>query len=128
MKKNLFVALLFLIPFCGFSQTTKPISGFLGVKFGSSKETVIAALKAKGAILDKANSHKDNLAFSNAKLGTRKATGLLVKFVNNKAFEADYFFDPEVEAHIINEYNELVADITRVYGEGNVTKKYMSPY
>ena len=127
MKKTLLIALL-LIPFLGISQTTKPIEGFLGIKFGSSKAVVIAAMKAKGATLFKARSDNDNLAFSNAKLGTREAAAFLVRFVNDKAFEADYIFAPQVEAKVIDDYKDLVADITRVYGAGKAINHYNDPY
>lgn len=128
MKKILLIALL-LIPFIGFSQTaSKPITGFLGIKFGSSKLAVIAAMKAKGAILDKKNSDADNLAFDHVKLGLREASDFLVRFVNDKAFEADYIFDPDVEAKVIPDYDNLVTDIAKVYGDGQVTKTYNSPY
>jgi len=126
--KNLLFITLFLTPFIGISQTTKPIEGFLGIKFGSSKAVVMAAMKAKGAIFDKENSDKDDLGFSNVKLGTRDALIFLVKFVNDKAFEADYIFDPEVEAKVIGQYNDLVDDIARIYGPGKKTKDYTSPY
>jgi hypothetical protein len=66
MKKTLLIALL-LIPFFGFSQTqtTKPIDGFLGIKFGSSKAVVLAAMKAKGAVLDKSDADPTVLTFHN---------------------------------------------------------------
>jgi hypothetical protein len=127
MKKILLIALL-LIPCIGFSQTTKPITGFLGIKFGSSKVAVIAAMKAKGATWDKANTSGDDYAFSNVKLGLRTTAAFLVRFVNNKAYEADYIFAPDVEAKAIPDYNDLVADMTRVYGTGQVTKTYGYPY
>ena len=128
MKKILFVVSLFLIPFCGFSQTTKPIDGFLGVKFGSNKLTVIAALKAKGATFDKNSSDAGNLTFRNATLAHRSVHGLIVKFVNNKACQAVFIFNPDVEAKIIEEYKDLTTDISRAYGEGQATNNYKYPY
>lgn len=127
IKKTLLIALL-LAPFLGISQAKKPIEGFLGLKFGSNKAVILAAMKAKGAVLDKTNSDADNLFFSNTKLGQRLADIFIVKFVNNKAFEADYIFKPEAEGKILLEYNALVADMTRVYGDGKGTYKYTSPY
>lgn len=127
MKKTLLIVLS-LIPFLGISQAPKPIDGFLGIKFGSGKAAVIAAMSAKGARLDKANTDADNLAFSHVKLGYRETEGFVVKFVNNKAFEADYIFKPDVEAHIFDMYNGLVEDVTRVYGKGDVVLQYNDPY
>jgi hypothetical protein len=127
MKKILFIALL-IIPFYGISQTTKPIDGFLGIKFGSSRAAVLAAMKAKGAKIDKENTDKDDLAFSNAKIGSRTIDAFRVRFVNDKAFEADYIFEPGAEGKLIALYNDMIADLTRVYGTGDAVKDYTSPY
>jgi hypothetical protein len=126
--KKLLIITLFLMPFVGFSQTNKPIEGFLGIKFGSSKADVLAALKAKGAIFDKSTSDNDALTFTNVKLGPKKAIGLLVRFLNDKAFEANYIFMPELESQILDVYNGLIDDVTRVYGDGKPTRKYNTPY
>jgi len=126
MKKILLITLL-LIPFLGFSQTTKPIDGFLGIKFGSSKAVVLAVMKAKGAVLNEKIGNANNLAFNRVKLGLKDAA-LLVRFVNNKAFEADYFFVPDVEAKIIETYDDLVTDVINKYGNGQATKQFNPPY
>lgn len=126
MKKALLIVLLF-VPFIGFSQTTKPIDGFLGIKFGSGKQAVIAALKARGGTLDKA-SVKDNLGFDNIKLGHRETELLVVRFTNNKVFEADFHLKPQDDYHAIEYYNNLVSDLTNVYGKGNATKKFTSGF
>jgi hypothetical protein len=127
MKKTLLIALL-LIPFIGFSQTTKPIDGFQGIKFGSSKITVLTAMKAKGYKFDKTNSTATMLAFSNVKLASHTADAFLVKFINDKAFESDYLFNPDVEAKVIADYDELAGRIAEIYGQGQVTKTYNNPY
>jgi hypothetical protein len=126
MKKTLLIALL-LIPFIGFSQTTKSIDSFLGIKFGSSKATVTAALKARGGKIDKA-SNANNLAFDNIKFGHRLTDFIVIRFVNDKAFEADLTFKPEDDNHVIEYYDSLVSDISDVYGKGDVTKKFSSGF
>jgi hypothetical protein len=118
MKKILLITLL-LIPILGFSQTTKLVEGFLGIKFGSTKAVVIAAMRAKGAKLDK-ESDADMLEFDNASLG--------VKFVNNKAFEADFYFKSGDQSNIIEYYDSLVTDITDIYGKGDTVRKFTPPY
>lgn len=127
MKKNLLIAVLFLIPFCGFSQTTKPIDGFLGIKFGSTKAAVTAAIKARGGKLNEA-SKGNNLAFDNVSLGHRKVDFLIVRFIDDKAFEADFTFTPQDDNHAVEYYNGLVSDINEIYGKGESTKKFTSAF
>ncbi|HTD41580.1 MAG TPA: hypothetical protein VK671_13215 [Mucilaginibacter sp.] len=125
MKKTLLIALL-LIPFFGFSQTTKPIDGALGIKFGSSKAVVIAALKARGGKLSMSNAHA--VAFDDISLGHKKADLLIVKFLDDKLLEIDFTFKPQDDHHVIEYYNNLIADINNIYGKGESTKKYAPTY
>ena len=127
MKKSLIIALL-LIPFFGFSQTKKPIDGFLGIKFGSTQLAVITAVKAKGGHLDKAYSNAKTLMFTNVKMGDRESKAFRITFVNGKAFEAEYIFAADDEAKIPEFYQDLADDLTGIYGTGEVTKNYTSPY
>jgi hypothetical protein len=127
MKKTLLIILL-LIPFFGFSQTTtKPIDGFLGIKFGSTKIAVMAAMKARGAKLDP-NSDATNLAFTNISMAHRSTEVVIIRFVNGKAYEGDIFFTPADNDHAIAYYNDLVSDLNDSYGKGQDSKKFTSPY
>ncbi|HTK21823.1 MAG TPA: hypothetical protein VL442_20040 [Mucilaginibacter sp.] len=126
MKKLLAIALL-LIPFLGFSQTTKPIDGFLGIKFGSTKQQVITAIKARGGVLINGAPGANALSFSNVSLARRKSEMLRVKFVDGKAFKAGFMFKPQDDYHAIEYYNDLINDLNAVYGKGESTKKYSSP-
>ncbi|WP_461451088.1 hypothetical protein [Mucilaginibacter sp.] len=129
MKKILLIALL-LLPILGFSQTdktTKPIDGFLGIKFGSTKAAVIAAIKARGGKVN-TNGDADNIAFDNVSLGHRETEIFFVRFVDNKAFEADFTFTPADNNHAIEYYNSLVSDLNDIYGKGESTKKFTAPY
>lgn len=114
------------MPLVGFSQTTKPITGFLGIKLGSNKIAVITAMRARGAKL--VGNEKNHVTFSNVKLGQNDVVLLLVNFVNNKAFQAVFMIKPDVEGHTLDVYNNLVDDYTNVYGTGKVVKDYTSPY
>ena len=127
MKKFILIS-LFLLPFLGFSQTHKAITGFLNIPFGSSKATVINAIKAKGGIFEAKESKENVLDFSDVPLGLRKSVLLIVKFVDDKAFEADFFFSPDLEAHIIDYYDSINKDLTLIYGEGNSFKNFKEPY
>jgi hypothetical protein len=126
MRKTLLIALL-LIPFLGISQTKKPVDGFLGIKFGSSKEDVIAALKARGGVLsDGATDSK--IRFTNIKLGPRQSEALRIYFVDNKMCQGSFYFTSEHDSEVIPNYKALVNDISDVYGKGNSISDFKPPY
>jgi len=125
MKKILLITLL-LIPFLGFSQTTKPIEGFLGIKFGSSKAQVIAAVKAKGGSLYK--DTVDELAFSGVRLGHLNSSILFVDFIDNKVYQAVFSFQADVDDKTIDYYNDLVSQVNDIYGKGNSQKVFRSTF
>jgi hypothetical protein len=127
MKKILFIALLLIVPFIGFSQTTKPIDGFLGIKFGSSRAEVTEAMKAKGAVLNPSNN-VDGLYFTNVTLGDQKSRGCLVLFFNDKAYEANFLFRAEVDDKSIDFYTNLVNEINGVYGSAESHKVFKSTF
>jgi hypothetical protein len=127
MKKTLFIVLL-IIPFLGFSQTTKPIEGFLGIKFGRSKADVISALAAKGMPLKTLDTTKNLLIFENVKLGPRDAHVFGVRFFNNQAYFATFIFTPDAEPKTIEYYNGLVSDLTEIYGPGKSTKVFRTTF
>jgi hypothetical protein len=126
MKKTLLIALL-LIPFLGISQTTKPIDGFLGIKFGSSMADVTASIKAKGGVLNSKNGEQP-LIFTNVNLGHRPAKWLYVYFVDDKAYEGIIVFQAESEPESLDYYNALVKDVSDVYGPGKKNNSLKSPY
>ncbi len=127
MKKILLITLLSL-PILGFSQTsTKPIDGFLGIKFGTTKLAVTAAMKARGAKLD-ANSDATNLAYTNVSMAHRPTEVVIIRFVDGKVYEGDIFFTPADNDHTIAYYNDLVSDLNENYGKGQDSKKFTSPY
>jgi len=125
--KNLFLVTFLFITICCKAQTTKPIDGFLGVKFGSTQAQVIEALKAKGANLN-SDPTPQAISFSNVKLGGRTVSTFFVYFFNDQAFNAGFIFMPEQEPKVIEYYNSVVKDITDVYGTGKAQKKFKSPY
>jgi hypothetical protein len=126
MKNLILITLLFVV-FRGEAQTTKPIDGFLGIKFGSSAAQVTEALKAKGAGLFPGPT-AESIAFGNISLANRKIATLFVHFVKDQAYEAVFVFKPDQEAKTIEYYNALVKDISDVYGLGKVSKKFKQPY
>ena len=126
--KNLVLITLFLMPFLGISQTTKPIEGFLGIKLGSSEADVIAAMKAKGCTPSDGGDSKKLVFQTNIKAGPRSALQLTVLFFNDQAFDAQFFFKADQEPQSVEYYNSLVNDISDVYGKGKSQRTFKSPY
>jgi hypothetical protein len=126
MKKTLLITLL-LIPFLGISQTTKPVDGFLGVKFGTNKAEVVAAMQAKGGKFDGVDK-SGALYFTGLSLGHRQIKIMVVKMFKDKAYYAALFFEPENEASTIGDYNSLASDISGAYGKGKPHVRFNDPY
>jgi len=126
MKKSLLIALL-LIPFLGFSQTTKPIDGFLGIKFGTSRADVIIAIKAKGGVLLD-QSTQDRLIFTGISLGSRSTYYFEADMVNDKAYQGTFVFKPENDPAALTDFSSLSADISEIYGKGKAYRIFKSPY
>ena len=126
MKKTLTIIFLFAV-FTVKAQT-KVIDSFLGIKFGTPTAQVLATLKAKGGIVDKENSKSYGYFFDNLSLGHRKASFVIVKFVDDKLYEGDFYFEAELEPKTIEYYNELMSDIEEVYGKGRSFTTFKEPY
>lgn len=126
--KNLLLITMLLMPFIGFSQSQKPIDGFLGIKFGATILQVKTAMKAKGATFDEKNSKPELLLFDNVSLGKRKTDLFALRFLDGKVYSALFIFKPELEARTIDFYDDLQSSINDVYGKGKANKKFKSPY
>jgi len=124
--KNLILITFLLISFGVKAQTTKPIDGFLGIKFGSSAAEVTEALKAKGGVVR--TSSPISITFTGLTLGSKKVVALFVHFVNDKAYEATFAFYPDQEAQSIEYYNGLVNSVSDAYGPGKASKMFKQPY
>jgi hypothetical protein len=127
MKKTLLIGLLLTLYLRSAAQT-KQIDGFLGIKFGSGKDQVLAAMKLRGSILDIKESSNNIQQYKNVKLATRQVDLFYVRFVDNKAFEADLLFLAPLEAQTIEFYDKIVEDISNVYGTGQAFKTFKYPY
>ncbi len=128
MKKSLLLAILFLIPFFGISQTSKSIDSFIGIKFGSNEETVKAAILAKGGKLSAEYSNSNLLEFITVSDGKRNNIGLSVKFYNDMAYEATLIYEVEGSEKIIPYYIRIVNDFNKIYGKGQSSKQFTPPY
>jgi hypothetical protein len=128
MKKAIFAVVLFLIPFCVISQTRKPIEGFSGIKFGSNAETIKTAFISNGAHFSADSSNAEFLAFMNVTVGSRKDVFVIVKLIDDRAYEADFVLYIDPETKIIEAYNNTIKEINESYGQGQSTKNFTLPY
>jgi hypothetical protein len=123
MKKHFLFTIFCLIPFLAFSQK-KSIDGFLDISFGSDSATVKTAITAKGGTRIDSLCLKDRLAFTGFNMSDRKVYILYVHFVDNKAYEAYFIFNDFNDSEALDYYDRFSADITAVYGKGNITSTF----
>lgn len=123
MKKFLLL-LIILAPLCTFSQGKKSIDGFLNMPFGSDSATVKTVLLSKDSQKIDSLSGKDLIMFSGFDFSGRKICCCSVKFVDNKACEYDVYFAEFNEGDILKYYDDLLADITAVYGDGELQDNF----
>ena len=124
--RYLFILLLFPL---GLFAQTKPIESALGVKFGASKESVQAIVKARGGTPDLSDSKNPNtLNYKNLKVGGRLTYSVTFQFVNNKVYQILIFFTSEKDPLSIDLYNDIRNDLVSVYGESEETRNFKSPY
>jgi len=128
MKKLLLITIIICTALVGKAQTTKPIDGFLGIKFGSTAAQVIDGLTAKGAVYRKDKSSETTLIFTNVTLGTHKSSTFFVYLIDNQIYQSQFVFRPELEAKSIENYNTIVTDVNDVYGQGKSQKSFQQPY
>lgn len=129
MKKLVLVISILFISGSIFAQTTKPIDGVLGFKFGAKALDVKNTITAKGGILNISESnYPSSLKFTNVSLGHVKAELTGVKFIDGKAYEVGFIFRIDEGAKTIDVYNDLVNTLTGVYGKGITTRTFKSPY
>lgn len=126
MKRYLLIVLL--VSSFTLRAQEKQVDSFLGIKFGSSKSEVLKAMTARGSVLNSKESKADVQNYDNVKIGNRRVDLFSVRFVDNKVFQADFYFIPKLEANTIDFYNEIVQDITLVYGAGDSFKNFQKPY
>lgn len=122
MKKLLLLFIL-ILPLTAFSQK-KSIDGFLDIPFGSDSATVKSVLISKGATRVNALCTKDELVYFDFEFSGRKVFACAVKFVDDRAYEADLIFSDFADKQLLDYYDDLAADITAVYGKGTLTNNF----
>ncbi|SHG07797.1 hypothetical protein [Pedobacter caeni] len=125
MKKHLITLLIVAVSTIAFSQTT-PITGVYGIPFGSSQETIISNMKAKGYTRDL--TEKENLTFKKVKFGAFNNCHLVFYMFKNKLFQGLILMIPDLDAKIIDRYEDVVEELSRKYGEGEPFTKFKYPY
>ncbi len=125
MKKTLLLFIL-LIPLTLFAQSKKSIDGFLEIPFGSDSATVKNVFLSKGATEDYPSNKKDIIVFRNFIFSDRYVFSCVIKFVDNKVFEAVFLFSDFAEKDILGYYDNISADITSIYGIGQVNNNFRS--
>lgn len=122
--KKLFLLFIIIIPFTAFAQSKKSIDGFFDIPFGSDSGTVKKVFLSKGATPDHTADEKDFVSFTNFIFSNRKVSVCLIKFVDNKAYEADFYFADFIEKDILSYYDSLSDDIKAVYGKGDFSSNF----
>jgi len=121
--KKLLLLLIITMPLIAFSQGKKSIDGFLDIPFGSDSITVKNAIAAKGGKQIDSLSRKDSPVFAGFTVSGREV-GCVIKFVDNKAYEADFIFVVSPEDEVLDFYDNLRNDINAVYGKGILTNNF----
>lgn len=112
MKKILFVALLFITNSI-YSQT---LDSFMGIKFGTSRDSVKKIMLSKqGCTLNKESSGDDFMAFQNVKFAGREALFISFKFVDNKFHTSSVLFTSTLESKAIELYNDIKDELNEKY-------------
>jgi hypothetical protein len=124
MNKKALTIIFFLLPLFTFAQSKKSIDGFLDIPFGSDSATVKAAIIANGGVRIDSLSNKKDMAFAGLTVSNRKVNICIVSFVNNKAFEADFYFTDFKDSQSLDYYDGFSADISAVYGKGKMTSDF----
>lgn len=125
--KRIVSLLLLLLPFGVLAQLNKPIAGFYGLSFGSKKDSVISALKARGAVnIDSVNA--DFISFTGMKFGNREGDFFGLRFIDGLFFEGIVAFVVKQDPQVDSEFTAIRNDLTSVYGNGKSYSHFKSPY
>lgn len=101
------------------------IDGFYGILFGTSKISSKDIMKKKGWVIDEEST--DYILFKKNRYLGRDAI-LILKFVNNSLYEGVAIFVPDLEAKILDLYNDVKNDVSLKYGLAKSYELYDYPY
>lgn len=124
--KRILLSLIIAIPLYCYSQ--KPIEGFMGVKFGTSKQDLMAAIKARGGVLDVKTSSPNSLIYDNLYLAKRLARFTIFAIFDNKFYGSMCYFKSETESKTVDLFKNIMNDLNEIYGEGDFEKTFKPPF
>jgi hypothetical protein len=113
MKRLLFFIVFSIIPIIILGQVE--LTGAIGLTFGMNQSSVIGILMKNGGTL--LREKDDYISFIKVPIGTKTADLVICQFINNKLFEIDANFIPNVEAKTQELYDEVKKNIVDKYGE-----------
>ncbi len=105
----------------------KPIEGFWGIKFGTTRDEAKKAILAKGGTLNSGSSAA-LLSFSGVTFTQRRLTELQLKFTGGKFYEAVASYPAPDETQVLGTFNTIVSELNAVYGQAEISKSFEPPY
>ncbi len=108
-----------------YAQTKGVLTGPFGLKFGSTKSTVASVMNGKGEISE---DLPDVVTYTGVKIGTKSSDLFNCKYVNNKLFEVNAVFIPELESKTQEMFDDLVETINNKYGTGKSIRNFTGIY
>lgn len=113
MKKLSFFIAFTIIPILIFGQAE--LTGAIGLTFGMNQSSVKGILTKKGGTIIR--DTVDYISLIKVQIGTKTADLVICQFVDDKLFEIEANFIPEVEAKTRELYDEVKKIIIDRYGE-----------
>jgi hypothetical protein len=126
MKRALTVFVCFASFFCR-AQTLIPLDSLTCIKLGSSKTAVVKAVTAHNGHWDTQHSQPALYLFDHIQFDSKSSSLLVVKFDQNRAYEADYILTPVKRLNALQYYFILVRELSKVYGKGKSADELKAP-
>lgn len=126
----LFIALI-LLNINVFAQydSNKTLTGFWGIKFGSSYDEVKSLMNQKQGCVYSAESSTKSLIYSGGKFAGEKIDFLSLSFHNGRFYKAICILNPFSELNIFTTYEAIKQDMSNKYFDpNNEIEEYIYPY
>ena len=130
MKNKILVIALILINFIAYSQidSSKDLSGFWGIEFGSSLQQAKEVMKSKAGCEFYTGSNETQLVYSGGQFAGDDIKALMLEFYNNKFYNATVVVTPST-SNILSAYENMVNNLTAKYSKPDKTlENYEYPY